>query len=477
MNEQFLQPKIGKDRYATTLGMALAAFCLGIAIDANNGTYSPAALFWLTMGTIVAVGVLLLPLIPRLEIISRDSLRRVLVIGIIFQAGLLLRETYAGSSVNMGLLLIAVLGAMQAFCSERLRIPILAVMLIAFCIVSVVQFLTIYNGFPGIDVYVFQQQASDAFLHGKITSLRIQPSILLQGRNPYAMRFPNIYEPNTPFYGPGVVDDKNYLTYGFPYPPLSLLMVLPGYWLGGDCRYSMVVAMALSAALMATARPGRWGALAAMLFLLTPKAFYVFDFGWTEPLLTLNFSVVMFCACRCRKWLPYALGLYFATKQYTCLTLPALVLLTEGPRPWRELGIMVLKAGLVATVITLPFFLWNPWEFIRAIVLWQLVQPFRMDALSYLVWIYHHNGGHRPPIWTPFVAVIPAMILGVWRAARSPAGFAVGVTLVNLAFFAFNKQAFCNYYYFVLATACWVVAGADSGPVSSDSSVVLNPAS
>jgi hypothetical protein len=32
------------------------------------------------------------------------------------------------------------------------------------------------------------------------------------------------------------------------------------------------------------------------------------------------------------------------------------------------------------------------------------------------------------------------------------------MTLVGLAFFAFNKQAFCNYYYFVIATACWAVA-------------------
>jgi hypothetical protein len=323
-------------------------------------------------------------------------------------------------------------------------------------------------GFPGIDVYVFQMKGS---------------AVLAHGQNPYVpsvVRYPNVYPTKWAmrFYGPGVVDKDNNLTYGFPYPPLSLLMDLPSYlfgshiidfrnldW-GGDIRYSLAIAMALSAGLMAAARPGRWGPLAAALFLLTPRSLYVVDLAWTEPLLTLNFSVVMFCACRWRKMLPYALGLYFATKQYTVLSLPALLLLVDGPNQWRDLWRMLWRAGAVVAVITIPFFMWNPWEFTRAVVLWQLVQPFRADALSFLVLIYNHNGFHRPPIWTPFVVIIPAALLAVWRGARSPAGFAAGVTLINLAFFAFNKQAFCNYYYFVMASSCWVVA-ATQPPVSS----------
>jgi len=34
------------------------------------------------------------------------------------------------------------------------------------------------------------------------------------------------------------------------------------------------------------------------------------------------------------------------------------------------------------------------------------------------------------------------------------------LTLVNLTVVAFNKQAFSNYYYFVIATACWAAAAA-----------------
>ena len=88
--------------------------------------------------------------------------------------------------------------------------------------------------------------------------------------------------------------------------------------------------------------------------------------------------------------------------------------------------------------------------------MWQLVQPFRDDALSFLVLFFHQPS--LPPLWLPFVPVIPAIVLSLWRLPRTPAGFAAAVTLINLAFFAFNKQAFCNYYFFVVGTACWTVA-------------------
>jgi hypothetical protein len=38
--------------------------------------------------------------------------------------------------------------------------------------------------------------------------------------------------------------------------------------------------------------------------------------------------------------------------------------------------------------------------------------------------------------------------------------------IVHLTFFAFNKQAFCNYYYFVIAAAAWTAVAA--GPTETD---------
>src|SRR5262249_29234787 len=141
---------------------------------------------------------------------------------------------------------------------------------------------------------------------------------------------------------------------------------------------------------------------------------------------------------------------------------------------WKSFTQLVLKAGSVVAVLTVPFFLWDSRAFWRAVVQWQLVQPFRTDALSYLVWSYDHTGlkldirkPPHPPLWIPFAAVVPIIALALWRCARSPAGFAAAVTIINFAFFAFNKQAFCNYYFFVIATACWTLAATDSPRLST----------
>jgi len=62
-------------------------------------------------------------------------------------------------------------------------------------------------------------------------------------------------------------------------------------------------------------------------------------------------------------------------------------------------------------------------------------------------------------------AVVGALAL--WRAARTPAGFALGVSALFLAFFALNKQAFANYYIFVIGALCVAVAATDAAERSS----------
>ena len=49
---------------------------------------------------------------------------------------------------------------------------------------------------------------------------------------------------------------------------------------------------------------------------------------------------------------------------------------------------------------------------------------------------------------------------------------AFGILLL-LAFFAFNKQAFCNYYHFVIGALCCAVAVATPGPERSEGPDVL----
>jgi hypothetical protein len=309
-----------------------------------------------------------------------------------------------------------------------------------------------------IDVFMYQFKGAQLLVHG------INPF------DAHTARFPNIYgkETSDSLYGPGVVDSTSErgfpngkLNYGFPYMPASLLITLPGTLLGNDPRYSDIAAILFSALLMALTRRGRIAPLAAALFLFTPSAFYIIRGSWTEPLLVLTFSFVMLTACRWRSMLPFSLGLFLATKQYAVLLVPLLpLLLEEGENSPREFFKLLAKATIVASVTTLPFVLWNFHEFWRSVVEWQFVQPFRTDSLSYLVTIANLSNGWRAPMWISLAFVIPAIMLALRHGSRTPAGFATGATFVFLVFFLFNKQAFSNYYYFVIATACWAVAAA-----------------
>jgi hypothetical protein len=66
---------------------------------------------------------------------------------------------------------------------------------------------------------------------------------------------------------------------------------------------------------------------------------------------------------------------------------------------------------------------------------------------------------HPPPSadWA-FLAAFVGIGISLWRLPRTAFGFAAGVSVTFLLFFSFNKQAFCNYYYFVIGALAVAVA-------------------
>jgi len=299
---------------------------------------------------------------------------------------------------------------------------------------------------PFIDVFVFQQESADALLHGK---------------NPYSMTFTNIYGQGSPVYAQDLQKD-GCVNFGFPYAPLSLLMILPGY-LAGDHRYAQLFALVIAAGLIAHSRPGIIATLAAILLLTTSRVFMVLELGWTEPLVILWLAATVFCACRYPKATPYMLGLLLASKQYT-IFIPPLAALLVAPRfAWRGYGKLLLKAFLVAAIVALPLILWDYHAFMRSAVTLQLKQPLREDALSYLLWYYWHVDKEAAKVmtWLPFAGVAVVIPLCLWLWPRNAGGFAGAVATVYFTFFALNRQAFCNYYFLVIAAMCCAVAALD----------------
>jgi len=209
--------------------------------------------------------------------------------------------------------------------------------------------------------------------------------------------------------------------------------------------------------LIARARGGRMALAAAVLYLFSPRSFFVLEQGWTEPFLVLLLALVVFCACRFRAGLGVALGLFLASKQYLLLAVPLIPLLRppghdrEALRRWSLT--VALPAVAVVAVLALPFAVWNLPAFVHDIVTLQAQQPFRNDALTFLA-AFAYLTGVRLPSSLAFLAAILAMVVAWRRCPRTPSGFALAVAFVFFAFFAFNKQAFCNYYSFVVGALC-----------------------
>jgi hypothetical protein len=293
---------------------------------------------------------------------------------------------------------------------------------------------------PHIDVFVFERDAAIE---------------LLSGKNPWAMTFPDIYG-NSPFYGEGVSVNGRVMS-GIPYFPLSLLLVLPGHLLG-DVRYALVAASALAALLLMYARPSPMARLMAALYLFHPRSFFVVEQAWTDPQVVFALAAVVFVATRFPKALPYVFGLFLASKQYLIFAVPAGLLLFEQKPTRQELVRFFGIAVGVGALVTVPFFLWNPGAFWFSVVKLQTIQPFRTESMSFLAW-WVQQGHEKPSTAWAFLLAALVVGLGVWRLPRGAASFAATVAASLLVFFAFNKQAFCNYYAFVIGAAA-IAAGA-----------------
>jgi len=208
---------------------------------------------------------------------------------------------------------------------------------------------------------------------------------------------------------------------------------------------------------MVYARPSRLSILAAAIFLSTPAMIPVLRMGWTEPYVVLLLAVTVFCACRAPRLFPWALGLLIAVKQYAIFAALGVFLLPMARQSLKDSAIIIGKALALATAITLPWMLWNVSGFLSDVVFLQFLLPFRMDALSYLVWLTY-NTGRQPPAVIGFLMIAPAVVLMRWRGARTVAGFTAAVGFIFLSLFLFNKAAFINYYFFVIGALCCATA-------------------
>ena len=383
---------------------------------------------------------------PNLLRRSEQALTVVLLLaGLMFTAGTL-ALVLADVASPLWLALIAtytILGLAGALLKVRQMPPLNSVFWLFLMTNAALTIVLLRSSPPEIDVAVFLRDGALAVLHG---------------HNPYSMTFPNIYPPALAelFYGHGVVVNGR-ITFGFPYLPAALLVAIPGQLLG-DVRYSQLIAMVVTALVLRRLASDRVGRAAAVLGVAAPTAIPVLTGAWTEPtLVALLACLVLALEQRRLPFVAMLLGLFLVSKQYVVIAIPVVWLMRDSLTR-RVFNI----AFCVAAAVTLPLFLVNPAAFWKAVLQFQLIQPFRSDSISLLVSSVNTFGW--PPLWTygvlPFVGGGLTAIALALRAPKTPAAFAAGVGLTLLVTILLSKQAFMNYYFlvsgaFLIAAVAW----------------------
>ncbi len=445
--------------------LLLAITVIGLALFDWHGGYSPRALGLLVVGLALTAAALR----GGGRVVSKGIAVATGLTGLLVSFALIggsdpALEMLAGTRVQdfSGLIAVAALASGVAFLGgERLGrwAAWLAVGIFALAALWVLH----ASPSPRIDVFSVHREAAAGALAGK---------------NPYAMRFTQVYpkEMAESLYGADVLDAEGRLDAGYTYLPLTLWTAVPGALLG-DVRYGSVAAVVVAAGFLLGIGGGAWGRLVALTFLFSPMNFFVIEMAWTEVYSAALFAGFVWCLLGAGGWrrgaAPWIFGLLLVSKQHLPLLLlpTAWVCLPETRRPaflWR-----MVVAG---TVVTLPMILWDPAAFWNSTVVVLAKVPFRTDGLT--VGSALHGAGLNLPASAWWVAGL-AGISAVWAWLGRCGGdrifrLGVGSGLAMGVFFILSKQAFCNYYFLVIACLATGLAVLVRGQLSKNEVDIRN---
>jgi hypothetical protein len=426
---------------------ALSAAALGHALQISSGTFNPDALWWLSLALALCVaGTATHRLTRSWSHAGMVTATVVLAAGVLWNVkqlltakpGAYIEETTSLAPFFAGIAaegLLVVLGLWGPKPIARFWFPLVLAVNVLLGIWMIKASPT-----PGIDVVTVHKEAMDTFLNGK---------------DPYRMSFPNIYGDDSKYYyKPEMVFGKR-IGFGYPYPPSSLLLAIPGYVLFGDYRYSELAFLIAAAALIGYSRKHVAARLAAVTLLTTPRGFFVLEQGWTEPIAIFLVALTTFLMMRGPLRASWAAGLMLATKQYLPFTgLAVLRSLLLDSRRWKTALFVIVLTGAACI---LPFALWHPNAFMRSVVWLQTLEPFRTDSLSFLSWADRNGWGRGSFLWAVGAGVLAA-VTSLFATRNTPSGFAASAAITMFAMFAFGSKAFCNYYYFVIGALCCAIA-------------------
>lgn len=423
------------DTFRTAWLMAAAIALLGIGLTDTNPNGA-------TVAVLAALVIAVPAILVRRELpftADGGAVVRVLGVGIVLEGYVLaLRPVLENAGHQILLFGLCLVAAHATLMASRWRRAEVGFVFVAYFLAMCWMLAATVS--PPSDVILVQQKGA---------------ATLLGGMNPYSMQLENIYGYGTSYYAPEhQVGDQ--LAYGFVYPPLSLLLAVPGYVIAGDYRYGALAAITLTAGLVALARPGRIATGAAMLILFAPVTQLVLFWGWSESFVVVTLAATAYLAVRSSASTPIALGLLVAIKQYSApVLLIGYVLLRTLRRRVGPTRMVLVPVGFaLATVI--PFAAWDPQALVQSAITSHLFQPFRLDALTIPALLARFQLPVPPTVLSFVLGALTLAVL-VRVAPRTVAGFCYTTAVSFTVFFLFSKGAFMNYYFFVLvALACGI---------------------
>ncbi|MGN6161828.1 MAG: hypothetical protein ACTHOG_09035 [Marmoricola sp.] len=344
-----------------------------------------------------------------------------------------------------------------------------AILFVALCVLTalsawlpfprVVTFALLGGAMVAMTVLAMELAATDIIDVSAFNSIGTRT--LLHGHNPYAPIYPNVYAGTAhsdSFYGPGVALSNGMLAYGYPYPPIVLLMQAP-FELFHAYKAAWAAWPALAAGVLAAVMPRGHATyrLAPLLIVLAPFTMAMTFWTWVEPLALALLVLTAVAGVKKHASFPWLLGLTLVSKQYFVVCAPLLLLLLPL---FRELGLRrcITRMIAAAALVTLPFAALDPTAFWRAIVTFQLAQPYRADSLSLAVLLHNDYGWLDPALLGVLPLALGVGVAGLlaWKAPRTIEGFVGSVGITLLVTILFSKQAFGNYY--ALVEGCFLLA-------------------
>lgn len=372
-----------------------------------------------------------------------DVLFLVVINGLILLSGLFY-ETYdllhadtttRYSGVLHGFVAAFVIGMCYLVYAYRAKKDMIKILVALIAVAVVIQVFSIFcSVVTGIDVTVMLQGACDFFIHGK---------------NPYDARYPDIFNGfYVKYYG-----SINYMTYW----PTVVYIGSIFYWLFGDYRYAYILISVLLAYVLYRHRDkvglSKENALLfILLWISNPVLTFTINRGWIDVFVTLPFFLFLHYLNKEKLLLSgLFLGLVISVKLYYLLLTPFIGIYLLSHFGIKRSIQFVAVCGGIFLITIIPFLIINASQFyISTISFYSGMKMARPDSLSWVSYVTRFN--LQIMTQATYFSLLSIIVFCVWfMFCEKTITRLIEFMLVALfIFFLCARQAFCNYYLFIL---------------------------